>query len=240
MKFEILLQSSRQARWFAIALLAFGLSAGAQTVRPLIDELGNPAKGRVEYVNDASVPLNVTVEAKSFSVSESGEISYRPLDPRIRLKFSTTSFRIPPQQSYFLFYEASTDETPAWFVIYASFSGFGVRTEQGMNIRVQLPHTVYLLPKQRVDKPDVRIVSASYDPATNKVKVVTENGGPYFGRVQQAFIAGGKKRQEGSGFPVFPKAKRQIEYDWKGDQPPEKVTLEFEKFKIEGEVTRNP
>jgi len=240
MKSGFLLQFLRQARWLAIALVAFCLVAQAQTVRPIIDELGNPAKGRVEYVNDASVPLNVTVEAKSFSVSETGEISYRPLDSRIRLKFSTNSFRIPPQQSYFLFYEASTDATPAWFVIYASFSGFGIRTEQGMNIRVQLPHTVYLLPKERVDKPDFQVVSAKYDPATKKVTVLTENGGPLFGRVQQAFISGGKKRQEGSGFPVFPKARRQMEYDWQGDQPPEKITLEFEKFKVESEVTRNP
>jgi hypothetical protein len=223
-----------------IALLVICGMAEAQTVRPLIDELGNPAKGRVEYVNDASVPLNVVVEAKSFSVSEKGSISYRPLDSNVRLKLSATSFRIPPQQSYFLFYEASADDSPAWFVIYASFSGFGIRTKEGMNVRVQLPHTVYLLPKDQLGKPDVHIVSANYDAANHKVVVVTENTGRNFGRAQQAFVSSGRKRQEGSGFPIFPQSRRIMEYPWEGDQAPEKVSLEFENFKVEGEVTLTP
>ena len=233
-------ETFRQARWIAIAMLAFCLVASAQTVRPLINELGNPAKGRVEYVNDSSVPLNVVIETKSFSVSEQGEISYRPLDKNVHLKLSATSFRIPPQQSYFLFYEASSDSAPAWFVIYGAFSGFAFRTEQGMNVRVQLPHTVYLLPKGGVDKTDIHVVSATYDPAANKVTVLTENSGPNFGRVQQASLSGGRKRQEGAGFPIFPQSRRQMEYTWQGDQPPDKITLEFEKFKVEGEVTRSP
>ena len=89
---------------FALSLSA---SAMAQTVRPVISELGNPAKGRVEYVNDSLMPLNVVLEAKSFTVSERGEIAYRPLDPDIHLKFSATSFRIQPKQTYYVFYEAS-------------------------------------------------------------------------------------------------------------------------------------
>jgi hypothetical protein len=113
------------------ALLLPALSAVAQTVRPVINELGNPAKGRVEYVNDSSVPLNVVVEVKSFQVDEQGNISYRPLDANVHLKLCATSFRIPPQQSYFLFYEASSDSAPAWFVIYAAFSGFAFAPRRG-------------------------------------------------------------------------------------------------------------
>src|SRR5208337_5614586 len=82
------------------AFLWIAGSVPAQTVRPVISELGNPAKGRVDYVNDSLTPLNVVLEAKSFTVSETGEISYRPLDPSIHLKLSTTSFRIQPQQTY--------------------------------------------------------------------------------------------------------------------------------------------
>ncbi len=233
-----LLQKIRATRWIAIAWLAFSAVGVAQTVRPLIDEFGNPAKGRIEYVNDASVPLNVVVEAKSFSVSEKGDISYRPLDSNIHLKLSATSFRIPPQQSYFLFYEASSDVAPAWFVIYGSFSGFAVRTAEGMNVRVQLPHTVYLLPKGGLDKHDVRIVSAQYDNTAKKVTVITENTGSNFGRAQTASIAGAKKKQEGSGFPIFPKSRREMVYAWEGDDAPDKVVLDFDKFKVESDVTR--
>jgi len=86
-----------------LCLLLWTGASWAQTVRPVVNELGNPAKGRVEYVNDGMTPLNVVLEAKSFTVSETGEISYRALDPNIHLKLSTTSFRIQPQQTYYVF-----------------------------------------------------------------------------------------------------------------------------------------
>jgi hypothetical protein len=206
----------------------------------LIAELGNPAKGRVEYVNDASVPLNVVIEAKSFSVDEKGVVRYRPLDGNIHLKLSATSFRIPPQQSYFLYYEATSDASPAWFVIYGAFSGFGFRTAQGMNVRVQLPHTVYLLPKSELQPSDIRVVSCNFDAAAKKVTVVTENSGPNFGRIQQAFLASGKKREEQSGFPIFPQSRREMEYTWDGQDAPDKLVLQLEKFKVESEVQRTP
>ena len=97
----------------ALCILILAASSWAQTVRPLINELGNPAKGRVEYVNDGLTPLNVVLEAKSFTVSEAGEISYRPLDPDVHLKLSTTSFRIQPQQTYYVFYEANSPKSPS-------------------------------------------------------------------------------------------------------------------------------
>src|SRR5207245_1582847 len=60
----------------AICLSMVG-AASAQTVRPVINELHNPAKGWVEYVNESLTPLNVVLEPKSFTVSETigGEIA---------------------------------------------------------------------------------------------------------------------------------------------------------------------
>src|SRR5258708_31097810 len=60
----------------AAICLAMVAAASAQTVRPVINELHNPAKGWVEYVNDSLTPLNVVLEPKSFTVSESYDISY--------------------------------------------------------------------------------------------------------------------------------------------------------------------
>jgi hypothetical protein len=211
----------------------------AQTVRPLIAELGNPAKGRVEYVNDSLTPLNVVLMAKSFTVSETGEISYRALDPNIHLKLSTTSFRIQPQQSYFVFYEASGDAAPAWFVIYAAFSGFPFRTQQGMNVRLELPHTVYLLPKQSVDKSQVHVTRAEYHPDSKAVLVEVENTGDYFGRVQQTFVASNRKKQEAPGFPLFPHSRRRLEVPLDSIETPDRVILDFQSFKIE-EKLGNP
>ena len=226
---------------FALTLSAI---ATAQTVRPVINELGNPAKGRVEYVNDADTPLNVVLEAKSFTVSETGEVQYRPLDPNIHLKLSATSFRIQPKQSYYVFYEASSTPNPNWFVIYASFSGFAFRTAQGMNVRLQLPHTVYLLPKDKPEKADVRVVRAELDEAHDKVLLEVENTGNNFGRVLQTQLANGKKKQEAPGFPIFPHSKRMLELplDAKSakDALPTDVSLQFENFKVEEKLQIKP
>ena len=216
-------------------LFALALSASAQTVRPVISELGDPGKGRVEYVNDGLTPLNVVLEAKSFTVSEEGEINYRPLDPNIHLKLSATSFRIQPKQTYYVFYEASASPSPTWFVIYASFSGFAFRTAQAMNVRLQLPHTVYLLPKQRTEKADVRVVRAELDAPGNKVILEVENTGDNFGRVLQTQLTSGRKKQDAPGFPIFPHSKRILEVplEAKADTVPDEVSLQFENFKVE-------
>jgi len=221
-------------RTVVYALIGFApLLARAQTVRPLIAELSNPAKGRVEYVNDSDTPLNVVLSARSFSVSETGEISYRALDPGIHLKLSSTSFRIQPHDSYFVFYEAKTDSSIAWFVIYAGFSGFAFRTQNGMNVRLELPHTVYLLPKEPLDKSQVAITRADFDPDARKVLVEVENKGDYFGRAMHTFVTASRQKAEGPGFPVFPHSKRRIEVPTPDMQRPEAVVVDFERFKLE-------
>lgn len=226
----------------ALAPIMLGAFAHAQTVRPVINELGDPAKGRVEYVNDSLFPLNVVLEPRSFTVSETGEITYRPLDPDIHLKLSTTSFRIQPQQTYYVFYEASAPKSPAWFVIYAAFSGFPFRTQQGMNVRLELPHTVYLLPKQSVQKPDIRVARAELNPAQNKVVLELENTGDNFGRVLQTMLLYSNKKQEAPGFPVFPHSKRilEVSLDQKaeGENVPVDVAFQFDKFKVEEKLQR--
>ena len=225
-----------------LLLLAMSAVAGAQTVRPLINELSNPAKGRVEYVNDGLTPLNVVLEAKSFTVSETGEISYRALDADVHLKLSATSFRIQPQQTYYVFYEASAPQSPSWFVIYASFTGFAFRTSQGMNVRLQLPHTVYLLPKQQVEKPEVRIERAELSATENKVVLEVENTGNNFGRVLQTQLGYSKKKQEAPGFPIFPHSKRILEVPLdvkaEGENVPVEVSLQFQNFKVEEKLQR--
>ena len=100
----------------------------AQTVRPVIAEYSQKARGRFDLVNDTALPLNVVLEPKSFSISDEGSPTFRPLDKSIHLKLSQMSFRIPPKQTYYVFYEATADTYPAWFVIYATLAGLPERT----------------------------------------------------------------------------------------------------------------
>ena len=226
-----------RCRYVMTLLLLFSSGALGQTVRPLINELNNPAKGRVEYVNDGLIPLNVVLEAKSFSVSESGEISYRPLDANIHLRLSTTSFRIQPKQTYYVFYEASSDQSPTWFVIYAAFSGFSFRTAQGMNVRLELPHTVYLLPKQSAEKSEVHIARAELKRSEQKVVLEVENTGANFGRVLETQLVYAHRKQEAPGFPLFPHSKRILEVPLddkaQADNLPLEVLLQLKDFKVQ-------
>lgn len=236
------------ARAFVAALclaVAFNALAAAQTVRPLIDEnvvkaAGKKVSGKIEYYNDSLQPLNVTLEAKSFTVSPTGEISYRPLDGDVHLKLSEMSFRIPPQQSHYVFYQAWAEKLPAWCVLYAAFSGFRQRTPEGFVIQVQLPHTIYLLPKRRLQKAELSIVQAEYLPQTKKVLVRVTNTGDAFGRVLEADVQGPKTKASEGGFPLFPNSERQVEIPWQSAVVPSKVVLRFERFTLETEVQGSP
>lgn len=213
----------------------------AQTVRPLIDENvvkgpGKKASGRIEYVNDSTQTLTVTLEAKSFTVSDTGELSYRPLDPSIHDKLSAMSFRILPKENYFVFYEASADKLPSWFVIYATFGGFKERTDEGFRIQIQLPHTIYLLPKEELRNGELTIKTAEYHPTEKKVIVRVENSGPSFGRVLEADITSAREHATQSGFPVFPVSERQIEIPWEGPSIPARLLLRLAHFHLEQAV----
>ena len=236
-------RSTAERSLLATFCLTFVFSAvvQAQTVRPLIDEnvvkaAGRRASGKIEYYNDSLQPLNVTLEGKSFTVSSTGAISYRPLDGDIHLNLSEMSFRIPPRQSHFVFYQAWSDKLPAWCVLYAAFSGFRERTPEGFMIQVQLPHTIYLLPKQRLQKAELSIVRAQYLPQAKKVVVRVANSGDAFGRVLETDVQGRKTRASQGGFPLFPNSERQVEIPWQAATVPSKVVLHFDRFTMETEV----
>jgi hypothetical protein len=234
----------RNAIFGAVCLFVFlsVIPVLGQTVRPLIDENvvkgpGKSASGRIEYYNDSLQPLTVTLEAKSFTVSDSGELSYRPLDDTIHVKFSEMSFRVEPRQNYFIFYQAYADKLPSWFLVYATFGGFKEKTEEGFRLQVRLPHTIYLLPKQDVHKDELVVKIAEYRPVEKKVVVRVENAGPSFGRVLEADVSSARDKATQGGFPVYPFSQRQVEIPWEAASAPERLQLNLTHFKLEHGVT---
>jgi hypothetical protein len=209
----------------------------------LIDEnvVGGPgkkARGKIEYLNDSLQPLAVTLDTQSFTVSDTGEMQYRPLDPGIHVKFSASSFRIQPRQGYLVFYEAEADAVPSWFVVYATFAGYKERTAEGLKIQLLLPHTVYLLPKGQAKKSDLVIKTAEFRPTEQKVVLRVENTGPVFTRILEADITSTATRGKvaSNGFPVFPHSQREVEIPWTGIDIPRKVTLHLNSFSLEGSI----
>lgn len=216
----------------ALAILAGATATRAQTVSPVIVEYRDKAKGSFQITNDTVIPMSVSIEPRSFSVDPEGNPKFRKLDEQIKVRLSTTSFRLGARQTFTIFYDASARQVPAWFTIYSTVTG--PPNPSGLQLAVELPHTVYLLTHKPLAKEAVAVLRADFKrgPAA-EIEAEIESRAPEFGRVQlvEVFSASGKK--EYGGFPLFPGQRRILNLEW--DQPgaPQRVVLTFEKFKVE-------
>ena len=226
-----------------LALLGWLPAAGAlaaQSVSPPIAEYQEKARSSFQLHNGSLFPLTVVLEVRGFRVTEAGEVVDTPLDTsRVHVKLSAMSFRIPPRGSYRVFYEATGDTLPAWFNILSAMSG--ARTDNGLNVRLLLPHVVYLNQKQPLKKSDVAIRAFELDAAGKKVRIHLENLGPRLGRVIQVNVADGQSTSDpAAGLPLFPNSRRWIEVPWTGERSPTRLTVRFARFTIDTALTATP
>ncbi|MCL4522383.1 MAG: hypothetical protein M1453_09340 [Acidobacteria bacterium] len=213
----------------AAGALLLAVSATAQTVSPVIVEYREKASGSFQIYNDSFVPLAVILEPRSFSVNLEGKPTFRPLDPEIRVELSESSFRVGPQQTFTVFYKARSTRLPAWFTIYATITG--PQTPTGIKLVLELPHTVYLLTKQPL--PREAVVLHRAESGAKQIEAEIENRGREFIRVQEVEVASASSKKEFAGFPLFPGQRRILKLDWEGAGEPQRITLRFEKFKLE-------
>ena len=228
------MDSARRVRLASLlVLLAILRPLGAQTVRPAVVEYPSQARGKFELVNESLFPLTVVLEPRGFHVEPTGELIEEPLDTtRVRVKISAMSFRIPPRETYTVFYEATTKSFPSWFLISSTLTG--ARTQTGLNIRIELPHVVYMLQPQPLRRADVAVHSFAYDSATKRVRVELENTSDALGRVLSSEVsASGAKTIPGGAFPLFPHSRRTLDIPWGEDTTPEKLVLRFANFTVE-------
>ena len=229
---SILHKGIRQGGIWILLLLAGVLPLCAQTVRPVIVEhKGKAAKGKIELVNDGLVPMNVVIEPKSFQVSEEGQLSFQSLDPNLQVKLSTMAARIPPKQTHIVFYEVKAENLPAWVVIYSTFAL--KPPDLGIGVQVQLPHVVYLKQEENLEEQDIQLNMPGFDSRAGKLSLVIQNNSPKLGRLQEVTLSNDKEKEVYAGFPMFPDYQRHIDLDWKPEQPPTKIVLRFEKFRVE-------
>ncbi|HEX7337116.1 MAG TPA: hypothetical protein VF252_07910 [Gemmatimonadales bacterium] len=223
----------------AICCLVNVSPLAAQSVSPPIAEYQERARSSFRLDNASLFPITVVLELRGFRVTEEGEVVDVPLDTsRIKVKLSEMSFRIPPRGSHRVFYEASSDSLPAWFNILSAMTG--TRTESGLNVRLLLPHVVYLNQKQGLRKEQVVVRGIQLDTTGKKARIQLENTGPNLGRVLQVSISReGSPAQLGGGFPLFPRSRRWTEVTWSGPQPPTRLELRFARFSIDTVIPRN-
>jgi len=228
------MDSARRVRLASLlVLLAILRPLGAQTVRPAVVEYPNQARGKFELVNESLFPLTVVLEPRGFHVEPTGELIEEPLDTaRVQVKISAMSFRIPPRETYTVFYEATTKAFPAWFLISSTLTG--ARTQTGLNVRIELPHVVYMLQPQPLRRTDVAVHAFEFDTVAKRVRVELENTSAALGRVLSSEVsASGVKTIPGGAFPLFPHSRRTLEIPWSGDATPEKLVLRFANFTVE-------
>jgi len=204
--------------------------ASAQTVSPVITEYKEKGEGKITLVNDTLAPLVVTLQPQSFSINPDGSAKYRPLDAGIHVDLSTTSVRLQPKQEYYVFYKTHADVPPAWFTIYATFSP--LQHGPGLNLRIMLPHTVYLYQKQPLQRVDIKTGEGTYDPAKKLVTCDLENISKGYGRMREGSVDAGRESVPIGGFPMLPGNPRHLEVEWTGKGIPESMVFHFDKFEI--------
>jgi hypothetical protein len=224
----------------AFACLAAPRALSAQTVSPPIAEYQERARSSFQLINSTIFPLSVVLEVHGFTVTEQGEVQEIPLDTaKVRVKLSAMSFRIPPRQTYTVFYEATADSVPAWFNIVSAMTG--AKTESGLNVRILLPHVVYLNQKEPLKKEQVALRAFEVDTASGKLRLQLENLGPNLGRVQAVTATAGKTTSvPGAGFPLFPHMLRWTEVDWPKGLTPERLTVRFARFSMDTVLAAPP
>ncbi len=208
----------------AVVVMLFAVAgASSQTISPLIVEgtvkPGETAQGSFSVQNDGVIPLNVTLEMKSFSVDRNGSPIFRSLDPSIHVKLSEMSGRVGPKASREFSYKIKCDLLPCNLSIYASM--VVGHTDQGVAVRVLLPHTIYITDKNNpLRKADVAVTW------TSPTEAVIENRGLAYDRVRVLKIKG---NADMAGFPLFPSSQRVIHFE----AQPSEITVVFDRFKIE-------
>jgi hypothetical protein len=135
----------------------FGLVVSAQTVSPIIVECGKKCRGEFSITNNGLTPLAVTVEARSFSLDTLGHATNRPLDPGVDLKLEEGSARISPKGTHAFGYQLKCSVPPCSVALLSSM--VVGHTAEGILVRVQLAHTVYICEKQKDCRKKVRLAA---------------------------------------------------------------------------------
>jgi hypothetical protein len=211
-----------------------GLRCSAQSVQPLISEYTERASGSFDVTNTSTAPNVVQLEPKSFTITRDGTGEFHALDSSIHLELSMTSIRLEPKQTAHVFYKVSAENVPAWLCIYASFSP--LKRTSGVNVRIMLPHTIYLYQKQPLQKTALEVGNVYYNAATHKVTAEIINTSPNAGRAASVEVSGHDAFTSEGGFPILPHQTRMLSIDWTSPQEPRNLSIDFEHFSVKRTV----
>ena len=218
----------------ACATVVFSAGMRAQTVQPAVVEIPTGKQtsidGQFEVINNTLEPMVVTIEAKSFDIGRDGVATFRALSPEVRLDLTANSLRLWPKQHRTIFYRVSVPHFPAWFCIYSNFSSAVHHT--GVQVQMEMPHTVYLLDRTRATPDQVRFTSLHRE--GNVVHGVVQNGSATLVRVSSLELSGAQGKLEAGGFPLLPGTER--EFTIAAAPGPAHLRARTATFHVDGEV----
>ena len=206
----------------------------AQSVQPVISEYTGTADGFFEVTNSGAATQVVLIEPKSFTIAEDGSGVFRPLDASIHVELSATSVRLSPLQTARIFYKVRATAPPAWLCIYAVFTS--PKNGDGINVRIMLPHTVYVYQKQAFPHDAIQLSNVRYDAAQHRVFCDLENHSGFAIRAEQVEVTGPHHSDVMGGFPVLPELKRKLAINWTSEQAPQSVRIDFPGFQAKSAV----
>jgi len=210
-----------------LAICVFlGVTGVAQTVSPPVAEYRNKANGMFELRNDGDTPLAAILEVHGFIVDEHGQILPQDLEPTLKVELGANSFVIPPHQSHYVFYKATTSAPQSWFSIQSTLTK-AVSAPGQMRINFVLPHVVYIYQKQKLKKDDVT-VQLNKGAKDGEFTLEIANHSDKLSRVESVSGEGFEKTVQSGGFPVFPKKKRQVVLNGGSANADAKVKVSFE------------
>jgi hypothetical protein len=214
----------------AAVLIAWAGTATGQTISPLVSEYREKARGRVTLQNDSDWPLDVVLRTRGFTLTDDGQLHDLPIAPEIKIDLSAMSLRIPAGQKRYVFYEATAQRRPAWFVLFAVFSGFPARDTGGVNVQVELPHVIYLLPKATISATDVVARLVEIRSEDHRAVVEVENIGPNFVRFLETEVQHASQKADSVPFPLLPGGRRRLEVVWNAAEEPDRIVLKGRGF----------
>ncbi len=228
----------RLVRWLAAVLSPMVGTAllPAQTVSPVsVEYRGGAGTGSFDVSNESLETLVVTLEPKSFGIDRKGCGEFRKLDAAVHVSLSERSLRLPPKSRRTVLYKASAEAYPAWFSVYATFHG--LPRQNGVNVALELPHTVYLLGEAKSAKAqrgDLRFEDVRVG-GDGVVRGSLRNGSGRILRVTSLELQQGKAKVSGGGFPLLPGGVRDVELKGNGGEGG-KLVAKYAGLTVEEEV----
>jgi hypothetical protein len=137
----------------AVAVLA--LRGYTQTISPAIVECSaKKCNGEFTITNNGILPMTVTVEPHSFALGSDGGTILRTLDPTVDLQLDEMAARLGPQAAHTFGYKLRCKQMPCLVNLNVALSGN--HTDEGIAVRIILPHVIYGCDKAKDCRAGVR------------------------------------------------------------------------------------